>query len=140
MIEIRDGSRLLSKPLQSVLIFRNFSRQDLERDRPAQLRRVLRQIYFPHSARADFGNDAVMSNDLVGGDAFAQILVLRVVCSEPPRDGGSNVARSFKAGSELSPIVCRRKAGLNSRTATRLYANKQFALPGGGPDLVWGIR
>lgn len=53
MIEIRDRACFLGEPLQSALVFRDFRRQNLERDRPAKFRRVLRQIHLTHAARAD---------------------------------------------------------------------------------------
>ena len=51
MIEIRDSARFLRKALQAILVFRNFSRHDLERHSPAQFRSILRQVNLAHPAR-----------------------------------------------------------------------------------------
>src|SRR6188474_733903 len=70
MIEIGYGARFLGKALQTILIFSNFGRQDLERHSAAEFRSVLRQINLTHPARAKFGDDAVVRQSGVGWQFF----------------------------------------------------------------------
>src|SRR5258708_37466004 len=69
MIERRRGCRFLFEAPYSILIRREVSRKNLQRDLAVQAR-VLGQINFAHAARADLRDDFVMRDGLVDEGHF----------------------------------------------------------------------
>jgi hypothetical protein len=79
VIERCRGRRLLFEAAHSILVSGHFRGENLQRHF-AMEPRVFRQINFTHAAFADLGDDAVMSDDRVGGYTFAQILAALLEC------------------------------------------------------------
>jgi hypothetical protein len=86
MIQCRGGSRLPPKPLQSLVISRNFLGQKLQSDKPPKLG-IFGLIDHTHPAAAELLNDPVVRDGLP--DHWAEMLGLEigqvneVACSNP---------------------------------------------------------
>jgi len=75
VIESRRGFGFLNKTIQLIRVLAEFFVQEFDCHFAIKFC-VLRQIHLAHSAFADLGDDAVMSDDRVWGYAFAQIVSL----------------------------------------------------------------
>jgi hypothetical protein len=80
MIERRNGAGFLCEALHSFRISRDFGGQKLDSHSAFQLAGVLREIHFTHATRADFGEDAVVSECGVGRDGHLSIADLCPGC------------------------------------------------------------
>ena len=75
VVECGRGRRLLLEAAHPILVSGHVRRENLQRHF-AMEPRIFRQINLTHPAGADLGDDAVVSNDRVGGYVVAQIVSL----------------------------------------------------------------